>query len=166
VVGVAGAVVGVAGAVVGVSTVTGVGGRGIVVGSVFGVPLVDVGATDVNVGSVDAVGPAVAVSTIMSIPGPGRRVGITVGVDSATVATAVALETAFCAVGEGVTVIAASDPPQATNARARTARAVHIRGLDRTNLDCPPKLVTGPISRPLSRIQAWLSAMHFRPDAL
>ncbi len=145
---------------------TGVGGRGVAVEPASGVPLVDAGATDVDVGSVDAVGPAIAVSTIMSIPGPGRRAGITVGVDSAVVATAIALESAFCAVGEGVAVIAGSDPSQATNARARTARAAQIRGLDRTNPDRPPKLVTGPISRPLSRIQAWLSAMHFRPDAL
>ncbi len=145
---------------------TGVGGRGVAVEPASGVPLVDAGATDVDVGSVDAVGPTIAVSTIMSIPGPGRRAGITVGVDSAVVATAIASESAFRAVGDGVAVIAGSDPPQATNARARTARAAQIRGLDRTNPDRPPKLVTGPISRPVSRIRVWLSAMHFRPDAL
>ena len=127
---VSGRVVGVAGAVVGLGALTGVGGSGVAVEPVSGVPLADVGATDVDVGSADAVGPAVGVSSIMSIPGPGRRVGITVGVDSAVVATGVALEPAFCAVAEGVEVIASSGPPQATNARARKARTVHIRVLD------------------------------------
>ena len=147
----------------GVGVASGVDVVCVAVGSISGIPTVDVGegTYTVGVGYTDAVGKAETVGTITSTPGPGNRVGLIVGAvgtgrDGLAPTDDVAIGVG---VGSGVVLL------QATASSTKTENEVQIRTDNgRATRRCLRAMID--LSRRLLvQVYAEICLTHYRPVA-